>query len=185
MKLYAQVKIKKESVLVRKLLKFLVGIGVIVCLYYAGIRSFSGLIDNAKEYKYESIAERFSISMNYVHRQWIISDKPDRLVLEYFTNKEAIDNKVGEKLLLHINEFGWPVNIAKNEPALDCKNLWLYFAHGRQSNKEVISLKEQLVDVKEMNGHCHFLHKEKYPNQLMFSYNSSNGQVVISHDVKK
>ena len=185
MNLHVQVKLTKESTLLRKLLKFLLGVGIVICLFYSAVKSFSGLVDEAKEYKYESLAERFSISMNYAHRQWIVSDKPSTLVLEYFTNKEAIDNEVGEKLLLHMNKSGWPVNIAKNTATLDCINLWMYFAHGRQSNKEVVSLKEQSVGVKEMNGHCHFLHKEKYPNQLMFSYNSSNGQVVVSHDVKK
>jgi len=184
MRRHAQAKLTTESAFRRNLRKFLLGVGVVVCLFYVAIQSFSDFIDNVTEYKYELLAERFSISMDYAHRQWLTSDKPQTLVLEYFADKEAINNNVGKKLLLHMNEFGWPINIAKGDPTLDCKNLWMYFADGMQSSKEAVSLKEQLIEVKQMNGHCHFLHKEKYPNQLMFSYNSSNGEVVISNYTK-
>jgi hypothetical protein len=166
-------------------MKFLVGIGVVVCLFYIAVRTFSNLVDDVTEYKYELLAQRFSISMDYVHRQWLTNDKPQTLVLEYFVDKYAIDNKVSKQLLLRMNEFGWPINIAQNSQTLDCMNLWMYFAHEEQSSKIVLNLTEQLIiEAKEIKGNCHFLHKEKFPNQLMFSYNSGNGQVVISHDLQ-
>ena len=179
-----QAKLTTESVITHNFMKFLVGIGVVVCLFYVAVRTFSNLINDVTEYKYELLAQRFSISMDYVHRQWLTNDKPQKLVLEYFTDKSAIDNKQGEKLLLHMNEYGWPINIAQDSQTLDCMNLWMYFAHEEQSHKMVLNLTEQLIEAKEVNGNCHFLHKEKFPNQLMFSYNSGNGQVVISHDLQ-
>lgn len=183
MRSHAQAKLTTESAIGRNLMKFLVGTSVLVCLFYVAMKSFSNIIDEVTEYKYELLAERFSISMEYAHRKWITSDKPQTIVLEYFTDKNAINNKVGQKLLLRMNEFGWPINIAKADRELDCKNLWMYFAHEEQSSKMVLNLTEQLA-IKEINGNCHFLHKEKFPNQLMFSYNSNNGFVVKSHDLK-
>ncbi|MDU0113683.1 hypothetical protein RT723_12025 [Psychrosphaera aquimarina] len=175
-----QGKVTTDSLMDRSFVRVLVAAGIIAVLFYIAVRSFLGIINEVEEFKYDLLAERFSISMDYARREWIIRGKPDSLTLEYYIDQQAINNKINKKLLLQINEFGWPINVASESRELDCLNLWMYFAHEEQDNKTVENLTEQL-DVKRINNNCHYLHKEKFPNQLMFSYNSSNGQVVTSN----
>ncbi|MFT6528700.1 MAG: hypothetical protein ACJAZB_000332 [Psychrosphaera sp.] len=175
-----QGKVTTDSLMDRSFVRILVGVGVIACIFYVSVKSFQDIIGEVTEYKYGMLAERFSLSMDFARREWIIRGKPSSLTLEYFIDQQAIKDNVKKSLLLQINESGWPINVASDERKLDCFNLWMYFAHEEQNHKTIANLTEEL-GVKAINGNCHFLHKKKFPNQLMFSYNSNNGHVVTSN----
>ncbi len=163
----------------RSFVHLLIGGAVLVAVLFFAVRSYLTVIEDVTAFKHEQIGQRFSMSMDYAHRQWLIQGKPNKLFLQYFADEQALNKQVGKKLVLQMSQSGWPINIDSEDKTLDCLALWMYFAHQQESQVPTLDLTTQLA-VKQGSGYCHFLYKNKVPNQLMFSYNSNNGQVVDS-----
>lgn len=158
-------RLDSNSAMDKPFFRVLTGLGLLGILFYIATINFSGLIDDVVDQKYDMIAERFEISMNHIRKEWYVQGKPKRLKLNYY-----LDSSDYETIHVNVTKQGWPLNVGGDADTLDCLNLWMYFAHDEKQKKGIMALTQHL-QVKEMTGNCHFIHQQKRPNPVMFSYN--------------
>lgn len=159
------------AVMERTLFRNLVGLGLLGGLFYFANQSFTDVIDDVVESKYEWVAERFTLSVGHIHKEWIIKGKPNALRLRYFISVEETAD-----IVVQVNRLGWPLNVSANDRALNCLNLWMLFAHEEGHRKSMLDLTSHL-EVKTSTSGCEYYYKNKGLESFIFGYNLYNGKV--------
>lgn len=159
------------AVMERTLFRNLIGLGLLGGLFYFANKSFTDVIDDVVESKYEWVAERFTLSVGHIHKEWIIKGKPRALRLTYYISAEET-----AIITVQLNRAGWPLNIAAKDRSLNCLNLWMLFAHEEGHRKSMLDLTSHL-EIKTKPLGCEYYYQDKGQESLIFGYNLSNGKV--------
>lgn len=159
------------AVMERTLFRNLIGLGLISGLFYFANQSFTSVIDDVVESKYEWVAERFTLSIGHIHKEWVIKGKPKALRLTYYISAEETT-----AIIVQMNKTGWPLNIAVKDRSLNCLNLWMLFAHEEGHKKSMLDLTSHLEIVTKQLG-CEYYYQNKGKKDLIFGYRLSNGKI--------
>lgn len=159
------------AVMERTLFRTIIGLGLLVGLFYSANKAFNNVIDDVVESKYQWVAERFSLSVGHIHKEWMIKGKPNALRLTYFLSSEETT-----KIIVQVNRAGWPLNVASKDRQLNCLNLWMLFAHEEGHKKSILDLTSHL-EVKNNQQGCEFFYRDKGLDTLIFSYDAISGKV--------
>lgn len=161
----------------RPFFRILVGGIFLVAIFYIASIYFSRIVDDVVEHKYEMLADRFSISMGHIHKQWMLGGKKSQIKMNYqVETDEFID------VNFQLNEFGWPINIVQETNELNCLNLWMYFANDSASQKTVLNLTAQL-NVEQSVNECRYYHLADKGLVFMFSYSVETGKVTSAKQI--
>lgn len=163
--------VKTDAIMERALFRNLIGGGLMVALLYVATQAFSGFIDEVVESKYEWVAERFTLSVGHIRKEWVYKGKPRVLQLDYHASREET-----MKITVQLNSFGWPVNIDSVEQNLNCMSLWMLFAHEEAHTKSMLDLTSFLSVESKVKG-CEFFYEKAGQKEMIFSYNVQNGKV--------
>ena len=104
-------------------MRYLLSALVLTVVFYTIVKFLDGLYDDAEQFKFELKGERLKASVNFIHRSWSSMGRPNRMRLAF----QLAPNR-SERLLVLVNDRGWPINIASEERRVDCSNLWRYLA---------------------------------------------------------
>lgn len=159
------------AVMERTLFRNLVGFALLAALFYIANRAFTDVIDDVVESKYEWVAERFTLSVGHIHKEWMFKGKPKALTLRYYISAEETAN-----IVVQVNKLGWPLNISNNDRTLNCLNLWMLFAHEEGHRKSMLDLTSHLK-VETTNYGCAYYYENDGIVSLIFDYNLYNGKV--------
>ena len=159
------------AVMERTLFRNLVGFALLAALFYIANRAFTDVIDDVVESKYEWVAERFTLSVGHIHKEWMFKGKPKAIKLTYFLSREE-----SVQILVQVNRAGWPLNVSKEDRSLNCLNLWMLFAHEEGHRESMLDLTSHL-EVQTSSIGCEYFYKNKGKESLIFSYNLVNGNV--------
>lgn len=158
----------------KSLFRNIIGLGLLVSLFYFANKSFTGVIDDVVESKYEWVAERFKLSIGHIHREWMIKSKPKALSLTYHISAEET-----AQITVQLNKLGWPLNVSKDDRTLNCLNLWMLFAHEEGHKKSILDLTSHL-EIETTDLGCEFYYQNRGLESLIFGYNLYNGEVSTS-----
>ena len=163
--------VNTDAVMERTLFRNLIGFGLMLGLLYVAVKAFTDVVDDVVESKYDWVAERFSLSIGHIHKEWMFKGKPNALRLTYYLSREETTTIVAQ-----LNKAGWPLNIANKDRELNCLNLWMLFAHEEGHKQSMLDLTSHLEIVKKEKG-CEYYHQDRDTTNLIFSYNLNNGKV--------
>jgi len=160
-----------DAVMERTLFRNLVGFGLIGGLFYFAIQAFNDVIDDVVESKYEWVAERFSLSITHIHKEWMIKGKPKALQLVYHVSQQE-----RAAIIVQVNQRGWPLNISSSDRELNCLSLWMLFAHEEGHRESMLDITSHL-EIKSNENGCEFFHRDREIDNFIFSYNLNSGKV--------
>lgn len=163
--------VKTDAIMDKALFKNLVGGAIAIGLFYIATQAFSQLIDDVVESKYEWVAERFTLSIGHIRKEWVYKGKPSALPFDYHL---SLDETV--EITVQFNQYGWPVNIDPKSQALNCMSLWMLFAHEEAHRESMLDLTSYLSVEKKPNG-CEYHYRKGSQDDLVFSYNIQSGRV--------
>lgn len=154
--------------------KVIVGICIIVVLFYYALKGFSQIMTGVDKQRYELMANRFDRSMSYVHQHWMMAGKPKNITLPYIVEKN-----VEYPLKVAVNLQGWPINVGEDQNTLNCLALWMYFAHDVDQPQGGFNLTDGL-NVSSENNECYYFDTSEDKKTLMFRYQPLIGSVTLS-----
>lgn len=158
-------------VMERTLFRTLVGLSLIASLFYFANKAFNNVIDDVVESKYDWVAERFTLSIGHIHKEWVFKNKPSVVRLTYFLSATETTD-----IVVQVNKTGWPLNVASKDRQLNCLNLWMLFAHEEGHRKSILDLTSHL-EIETKAAGCEYYYLDKGLSSLIFSYNVVSGKV--------
>lgn len=163
-----------DTAMERPFMRVMLGVGVVIGLFYFASKAFEDVIDSVVESKYEWVSDRFAKSINHIHKEWMISGRPNSIVLDYY-----LDETTTTSIRLQLNKQGWPLNVSESDTELNCLNLWMLFAHNNDHAKSIMDLTSNL-DVSQTANRCEFYHETEKDKKLLFNYDLNTGRVSNS-----
>ena len=163
--------ISTESALDRPFLRAIIGICIAISLFYFATTAFDDVIDGVVESKYEWVADRFTRSVNHIHKEWMITRRPKTMVLDYYFDEETT-----QKITVQLNKYGWPLNVSETDKRLNCLNLWMLFAHEVDHAESMMDLTADL-DVQTGSNQCTYFHQSSDVRKFLFDYDLRTGKV--------
>ena len=164
--------VTSDAIMEHTLFRNLTGLGLAAILFYFVISAINSVIDEVVDSKYDWVADRFVLSMNFIHKEWVVKGRPDEVGLTYYLNKTDT-----AEITVQLNEQGWPTNIAADDNELNCLNLWMLFAHEESHDQSIMDLTRSL-EIEQLESICKYFHVEKGQRELIFSYNALNGATL-------
>jgi hypothetical protein len=156
----------------RTIFRTLTGLGLVAVLFYFVINAINSVMNDVVESKYDWVAERFVLSINYIHKEWVLKGAPSSVDLTYYLNKTDT-----AKITVQLNQAGWPTNVSAAERELNCLNLWMLFAHEESHNQSIMDLTTEL-EIEQLNNECEFFHLDNGQRKLIFKYSALNGTIT-------
>lgn len=155
------------------LFRVMIGMALLAGLFYFAVKAFDSIIDDVVDSKYKITANRFASSMNYIHKRWMTTGKPNELTLDYF-----IEQDLTTDITVQMNKQGWPLNVDEKDRKLNCLNLWMLFAYESNHAKSMMDLTTHLQIEEHATG-CHFYNDTDNKNIFMFSYELTTGRIEL------
>ena len=150
-------------------MRYLLSALVLTVVFYTIVKFLDGLYDDAEQFKFELKGERLKASVNFVHRSWSSMGRPNRMRLAF---QLAPDRS--ERLLVLVNDRGWPINIASEDREVNCSDLWRYLADDL-SKKEGKS--KGKIDIVTQEDACLFRRVTAEGEIRTFTYNFEQGTI--------
>ena len=169
---HKQQAVSSDAIMERTFFRNLTGLGLAAVLFYFAINAINSVIDEVVESKYDWVAERFVLSMNYIHKEWVLNGTPGSVDLTYYINKTE-----SARITVQLNEQGWPTNVSDTESELNCLNLWMLFAHEESHNQSIMDLTTEL-EIEQQNEKCSFFNGKDGQRELIFNYSAVNGAIT-------
>lgn len=161
-----------DTAMDRPFVRIIIGLGIIITLFYFATKAFDDVIDGVVESKYKWVSDRFIRSVNHIHKEWMINHRPKKVVLDYF-----VDESTSSKITIQLNRYGWPLNVSGSDRELNCLNLWMLFAHEIGHSQSIMDLTSDLK-VEQSDIGCNYYHDVDSELKFLFGYELTTGKVT-------
>lgn len=139
---------------------------VLALIFFVGSRSLNDVVEGVGEYKAQLMTDRFAKSVSHIHQEWDRNGKPSRLRLDYY---ESQTNP--KDVWVWLNKQGWPLTVDEENPELNCRQLWVYFAETNTKTNELVT-----ISVVSDERYCVYTWKNQDGAQKSFKYDSLVGR---------
>lgn len=151
------------------LVKYVVAGVLLLCLIYAGLRLLNSVVEDTEQVAIEMKQERLEQALSFVHQHWNQRGQPPKLTLTF-----QYQNNVVRDYIVHVNKFGWPVNVGQNNQQLHCENIWRYLVLDQQVEKAKLNN----VQIVQTRHTCQFEQGYGKNKQWHIVYNTENGRLL-------
>ncbi len=175
-----QVREKKEQSLTEQwFFRFLMGLIVIICLFFVANHYLNNIYDEVEEYRASLMSDRFVKSVGHIHQQWNMLGKTKVIKLDYYETSTTT-----KKIVVSMSKKGWPLNVEvdlANEivsSELDCATLWTFFAESEEDRSETTDI----IIAQEENA-CRFSWALKNLKHKTLRYDAVIGKISLETEL--
>lgn len=159
----------KDAIGEHLLTKYLVSAVLLGVTFFAGLRIMNDMVAEAELLSYEIKQERLERALAFVHQHWNQRGQPSKLSLTLqFQDGKTL------KQVIHVSDQGWPTNVGRAEPGLDCDNLWRYLV--LEQNNEPLA--HEGIEVGQTRHTCLFAKQFDNNRTWKVEYNTENGRLT-------